>query len=127
PADRVTAGRYANHSADIIFGLDHGGNEREQLFLLRDGVLSDVVVDPEVMHMFGAISPDDTRMAFSDNRRDPAFFDVYVCEMDGSGERCVYQQDGSNFVADWSQDGRYLLIERRVGALNGELFLLDLE
>lgn len=126
-ADRVMSGRYAHHTDLIVYGFDSGGNEREQLFTLRGYDSQGLVVDPAVMHTFGGFSWDDTRVAFSDNRRHPAYFDIFICDVDGSNERCVYRQDGSNFVSDWSRDGRFLLIFRMTGSLDSELFLLDLE
>lgn len=126
-ADRVMGGHYAHHTPAIVFSTDSGGNERAQLFTLRDGDVSDLAVDPAVMHIFGTISWDDQRVAFSDNRRHPAYFDVYTANLDGSDERRVYEQDGSNVVSDWSRDGRSLLIVRQTGSLDSELFLLDLD
>src|SRR5207245_2074381 len=111
----------------LIFGMDSGGNEREQLFLLREGHVADLAADPEVIHTFGAIRHDDGCVAYADNRRHPAYFDVYVRDLDGANERCVYQQDGSNFVSDWSPDCTKLLIVRMTGSLDSELYLLDLE
>ncbi|MGH2447458.1 MAG: S9 family peptidase [Chloroflexota bacterium] len=125
-SERVMRAQYAHHRPEIVFGLDSGGNEREQLYLWRDGLISDLAVDPKAIHTFGAISPNDDWIAYSDNSRDPAWFDVYVVGMDGNNRRCVYQQDGSNFVTDWSPDGRYLLIRRQTGALDTDLYLLDL-
>lgn len=126
-SDRVTAGHSCRHSSAVVFGMDSGGNEKEQLFLLRDGEVSPVALDPNVLHQYGAISPDDRQVAFADNRRHPAFFDVYVRDLDGSNERRVLEQDGSNFVADWSPDGRRLLVSRLEGLMNNELFLVDLD
>ncbi len=126
-ADRVMSGHYAHEEPLIVFGMDAGGNEREQLYTLRGGAVRDLAVDPAVMHMTAAISWDDTRVAFSDNRRRPASFDVYIRDIDGSNEECVYEQDGSNFVSDWSRDGRYLLIYRLAGSRDSELYLLDLQ
>jgi dipeptidyl aminopeptidase/acylaminoacyl peptidase len=121
------SGRYAHQADLIVYGFDSGGNEREQLFTLRGYESRELAVDPAVMHMFGAISWDDRRVAFSDNRRHPAFFDVYLRDIDGSNERCVYEQDGSNFVSDWSRDGRFMIIYRMNGSMNSDLFLLDVE
>jgi len=125
--DRVMLGLYAYHSPDVVFGMDSGGDERQQIFRLREGVVTEIDVDPAVMHAIGVISPDDHRVAFSSNRRHPAHFDVYVADLDGSNVRCVYEQDGSNFVTDWSSDGRRLLVMRRTGALDTTLILVDLD
>ena len=126
-ADRVMSGRYAHESDLIVYGFDSGGNEREQLFTLSGYDSTELAVDPAVMHTFGAIAWDDRRVAFSDNRRHPAYFDVYVRDIDGSNERCAYQQDGSNFVSDWSRDGRFMIVFRMNGSMDSDLFLLDLE
>jgi dipeptidyl aminopeptidase/acylaminoacyl peptidase len=126
-ADRVMSGRYAHEKPIILFGMDAGGNEREQIFTLQGGDVGDLAVDPSVMHMSATISWDDARVAFSDNRRHPAYFDVYIRDVDGGNEERVYEQDGSNFVSDWSRDGHYLLIYRLTGSRDSELFLLDLQ
>jgi len=125
--DRVMLGLYGYHSPDVVFGMDSGGDERQQIFRLREGVVTEIDVDLAVMHAIGVISPDNRRVAFSSNRRHPAHFDVYVADLDGNNVRCVYEQDGSNFVADWSSDGRHLLVTRRTGSLDSDLILLDLE
>lgn len=125
-ADRVMSVRYAHHRPVLVFGMDAGGNEREQLFGLEAGQVWDLTVDEAVMHTFGVFSPDDRQVAFSDNRRNPAYFDVWIADLDGSNQRCVYQQDGSNYADDWSRDGHTLLLSRRAGSLNKELFTLDL-
>src|SRR5579884_102899 len=126
-ADRVTGGWFGHRTPFIVYGMDSGGNEREQLYLLAGAEVRDVAVDPAVMHRFGAISWDDRQVAYSGNRRNPAYFDVYVRDLDGGEERCVYEQDGSNFVSDWSRDGRYLAIFRQTGSLDSDLYLLDTE
>lgn len=123
--DRVTAGHYAHGSDTLVFGMDSGGDEREQLFVLRDGEQRDLVVDPTLLHNFGSIARDDSRVAYSDNRRHPAYFDVYTSRLDGSDERCVLQHDGSNYALDWSPDAARLLLSRTTGALDNELFVLD--
>lgn len=124
--DRVMRALYAHHADEIVFGMDNGGNERQQIYRLRDGDVTVIAEDPAVMHTLGAISPDDRQVAFVDNRRNPAYFDAYTANLDGTNERRVYEQDGSNFVTDWSPDGRSLLIMRRTGSLDADLYLLDL-
>ena len=124
--DRVMLGLYGHKHPTIVFGMDRGGDEQQQIFVLRSGALTEIDVDPAVMHAIGAISPDDRQVAFSSNRRHPAYFDVYVADLDGSNVRRVYEHDGSNFVSDWSPDGRYLLIIRRNGSLDLDPVLLDL-
>ncbi len=124
--NRVMRAVYAHNSPQIVVGTDSGGNERQQLYRWHDGKLTAIAVNPSVMYSFGAISPDDRQVAYSGNDRHPAHFDVYIADIDGANGRLVYQQDGSNFVSDWSPDGSMLVIMRRTGALDVELFTLDL-
>lgn len=124
--DRVMQAEYAHRTDEIVFAMDNGGDERQQIYRLRDGDVTEIAVDPAVMHSLGVLSPDDRQVAFSGNGRNPAYFDVFVADLDGSNRRCVYEQDGSNFVSDWSPDGRSLLIMRRTGSLDAELYLLEL-
>ncbi|MDQ2742734.1 MAG: S9 family peptidase [Chloroflexota bacterium] len=124
--NRVMVARYAHQVPEVAIGMDSGGNERQQIYLLRDGRLIDIAVNPDVMYALGDISPDDRQVAFSGNGRNPAYFDVYVSDIDGSNQRLVYQQDGSNFVTDWSPDGKKLLIMRRTGSLDAELLCFDM-
>src|SRR5947209_20343694 len=51
--DRVMLGLYAHHSSDIVFGMDSGGDERQQIFRLHDGEVTESSVDPAVMHAIG--------------------------------------------------------------------------
>ena len=67
--DRVMLGLYGHHAPDLVFGMDNGGDERQQIFRLRAGVVTEIDVDPAVMHAIGVISKDDRRVAFSSNRR----------------------------------------------------------
>ena len=55
--DRVMLGLYAHNAPDIVFGMDSGGDEQQQIFRLREGVVTGIDVDPAVMHAIGAHLP----------------------------------------------------------------------
>ena len=61
--------------------MDAGGNERSQLFLLRDGEVTDLTRDPEAIHYPGGFSPDGTRIAYTATRRNGTDFDVFVQDL----------------------------------------------
>src|SRR4051794_4163817 len=126
-SDRVMGARYAHHSGEIIFSMDHGGSELAQLYRLPPGAeVEPLAEENDVLHAFGAISSDDLQIAFSSNRRHPAYFDVYVRDLQHGEARLVYEHDGSNMVDEWSPDDHFLLVNRREGALDSNLLLLDL-
>ena len=126
--ERLQMASYSPTGNRILFGMDVGGDERQQLYLLsNDGeVVTPLTADAETIHTFGAWSPDGDSIAFVSNRRDRAFFDVYIRDLSSHENRLVYQQDGTNAVADWSPDGRYLLLTRSVSNLYNDLYLFDL-
>ena len=114
---------------ELVFGMDAGGNERQQLFYLsEDGADVRALTDePGAIHTFGGFSPDGSQIAFSANRRDPAHFDVFVQSLPDGEPTCVLEADGMRHVADWSPDGQRLLIGKAHSLLQHELFVLDLD
>src|SRR5277367_3084387 len=82
----------------LVYGVDRGGDERQQLWLIdplgeqpAPRALTD---DPAVIHDWGAFSPDGARIAFAANARDEAHFDVYVQDVATGDRACVWQGRG---------------------------------
>ncbi|HMB49271.1 MAG TPA: S9 family peptidase, partial [Natronoarchaeum rubrum] len=78
--ERVTFVDWSPERAELAFGMDEGGNERQQLFLLdaETGAIDSLTGMPDAKHRWGGWSSDGERFAFASNRRDEAVFDVYV-------------------------------------------------
>lgn len=96
--DRVSTLRYAPVAAEagishpLIYLYDVGGSERHQIFLLdadRAIVYPLTARYEQAMHLFGSWSDDGRSICFAANRRDPAYFDLYVQSLDFRGERVV--------------------------------------
>ena len=121
-----------------IFGMDEGGNERQQLFRLdADGAITPLTDRPEAKHYFGGWSSDGERFAFASNSRDESVFDVYVQDRDAVppdarsdptevAER-VYEGDGWFSVVGWSPDDERLALVESNSSFDQELYTLDLE
>ncbi len=79
----------------------------------------------EVIHDFGAWSPDGARIAFAANDRDEADFDIHLLGL-ASGERQrVFHGRRQFSVSGWSPDGsRIALLEDRA---YGDLWLYILD
>lgn len=114
----------------LAFGIDRGGDERQQLLLIDPAqdrpaprALTD---DPAVIHDWGAFAPDGSRIAYAANARDEARFDVTLQDLAGGARHCVYQGDGIVSVAGFRPDGAVLALleDRGYGAM--ALILLDL-
>jgi dipeptidyl aminopeptidase/acylaminoacyl peptidase len=122
--ERVGLARYAPEGEQLLFAVDAGGNERWQIYLRRQGRIFQLTHDPEVIHEFGAWAPDGQLLAISANRRNPAYFDVYVGTPEGEW-RPVWTADATLYVQDWSADGRYLLVTEYHSPSAQDLWILD--
>ncbi len=125
----VRAVHWSPDGSRLLYTMDRGGNEHEQLYLLSsDGAEGRALTDvPAAIHTFGGWSRDSRSVAFAANRRNAAHFDVYVLDVQTGEERCVLQRDAYFTVADWSPDGRHLVVRQHHASFNQDLHLLDLE
>lgn len=114
----------------LLYVADDGGDEQYQLHLLDlpTGASRALASMPRVIHNLGAWSPDGRLLSYGSNRRDRAFFDIYVLDVETGEERLVFQHDGMNAAGQFAPDGRSLLVSRPNLEVPGDsaLWLLDL-
>ncbi|HEU4323728.1 MAG TPA: S9 family peptidase [Roseiflexaceae bacterium] len=132
-SERVSFVEYARTAERAVFGMDTGGSERTQLYLLTAGgaeSLSLTAEAPEAIHTFGGWSPDGQQIAFSSNRRSSAHFDVYVRPVGPRGEgeaRLVFEGQGTFHPLAWGPQGDWLIVTHARGPLDNPLLLLRLD
>lgn len=128
--DRCGFVAYSPTDDQMVFGMDAGGNERQQLFLLSlsDGgqIIRPLTDEPEAIHGFGGWSHDGQRIAWTANRREAQHFDVYVQDVASIEATCVWQAEGMNQVVGWSPDDTQLVVVRAQSSFDQDLYLLDL-
>jgi dipeptidyl aminopeptidase/acylaminoacyl peptidase len=124
--ERVSGAEYSPTDNRILFGMDAGGNERTQLFLLENGEVEDLTRAPDAIHYPGGFSPDGGRVAYTATRRNGTDFDVFVQELEGEPEM-AWEVSGYHTVSDWASDGSFLIVSRHHSNLNNDLYRLDLE
>ncbi|WP_049971522.1 S9 family peptidase [Haladaptatus cibarius] len=116
---------------ELIFGMDDGGNEREQLFRLggTGETITPLTDMPEAKHRWGGWNSDGSQFAFTSNRRENAVFDVYVQDRDAVGEdaELVYEGDGWLSLAGWSPDDDRLVVVEAHSSFDQDLHVLDIE
>ncbi len=114
----------------LIYGVDRGGDEREQLLLIDPHDASPtpraLTADPAVIHDFGGWSPDGTQIAYAANARDEAHFDVYVQDVASGVRRCVYHGTNIVTVSGFRADAMCLALLHDRGFGDMSLLLLDL-
>ena len=125
----VGALAFSPKSRDLVFTLDCGGDERHQLWLIpgADGAPVTLTDDPTVVHVWGAWSPDGTRIAYASNARDRFHMDIHVMEVATRQARCVYRGELFREVMAFFPDGQALLVRDSTRAtMDQDLFRLDL-
>lgn len=126
--DRVMGADYAPNQDRLLLIKDTGGDERSQMYVLSgDGSSVHSLCHCPQAIQSGVWSPDGKKVAFQSNKRNPAFFDLYLVDAEGGEPELLLEQNGTNNVVSFSPDGRYLLFTRREVALVNGLYLLDLQ
>ncbi len=109
----------------VLVEMDEGGNERTQLYLLEEGRLEPLVVDPRYIHRTPKAAG--STLAYVTNRGDGVDFEAVARDLE-SGEERTFDLRGYLAVEAISPDGRSIVVER-VGERSGDndLFLCDVQ
>ena len=111
--ERAARLRRAPDSDRLLWSIDAGGDERDQIWLLDSGSTPRALTsDPRANHEAGAFSPDGNRIAFAANDRDEACFDVVVMDLATGERRRIFEGAGSRSVTNWTGE-RIVVIEDR--------------
>lgn len=119
------------HSPDgnkTVAGVDWKGNEKQQLFLLKDdhSKLEPLVHSPEHFHYIGGWSPDGKHISYSSNRRHPGYFDVFIADIETKETEKVFSFDGNCQPLSWI-DPDNLLISIRETNLDSAIYCLNIK
>ncbi|MEK4761171.1 S9 family peptidase [Viridibacillus sp. FSL E2-0187] len=127
--DRVLAAYHSPSGKQTIVGIDEKGNEKQQFHLLREKDLytEELVVSKEHFHQFGGWSPDESKIAFTSNRRHPGYFDVFILDVVTKTEEVVYQVDGNCTPIAWTMDGEHLIISMPDTNIDQSYYILNLK
>lgn len=113
----------------IVVAAAIGGNEQTDLYLLdaASGRLRALYCHPDVV--FGSVAwrRDSKAFAFKANDISPSDFYVYVYDIAANKTRRVYSDKGDVSPADFSSDGRKLVVFKTHSVSHGQLFEVDLD
>jgi dipeptidyl aminopeptidase/acylaminoacyl peptidase len=112
---------------NLVFGMDVGGNERQQLWRLpaKSGEPVRVTTDDNAMHEPGAIATDGETVIYRSNERDQALFDIKATAMANYDPSIWMLADGMPFPISASSELGLALIGRLNTNLDASLLLLD--
>jgi dipeptidyl aminopeptidase/acylaminoacyl peptidase len=126
--EKVALLRRAPTDERLIWGIDAGGDERQQLWLLEPGGQPRPLTEaPAVIHEFGAWSPDGTRIAYAANARDETRFDIHIRDLATGADTRLVQGDGILTTPAWSPDGTRLLMLHDHSSTDERLFVLEVD
>ncbi|WP_188454272.1 S9 family peptidase [Virgibacillus oceani] len=127
--DRVLSVHHSPSGDKTVVGMDYKGNEKQQLYLLRKNgeIVEELVISSEHFHQFGGWSPDETKIAFSSNRRHPGYFDVFILDIATKTEELVYKVDGNCTPICWTKDGKSLILSMPDTNIDQSLYVLHAE
>ncbi len=114
---------------DVLFASDMGGNEQEQIYLLRAGAKEPVnlTANPSARHYMGGMTPDGQWVYYSSNRRNPASFDIMKKNVETGEEIMVLENhDNYNNPCGVSPDGRYMLYNKLKGMSDNKMWIIDM-
>ena len=128
--DRVWSLQAAPNGEDALVTMDHGGDEQEQIYLLKKGCSEPINLtnNPKARNQLGGMTPDGRTVVFASNARSAANFDI--CTVDtqtGEWKIALENADNYNWPAALSPNGRYLLYNKLKGLSDNHLWMLDLE
>lgn len=114
----------------FLYSADVGGNENFQLFLFDMRTMqSKMLTDGKARHVDAQWSHDGKSLAYLSNARSAGYLDLYVRHFDteNTNPTMLRQQSGGGWgIADWSPDGRYMVLSDYVSINETKLYLFDL-
>lgn len=98
----------------ILFTMDLGGNEQEQIYKIdSSGVVTRLTDDDSARHNLGGITNDGKRLIMASNGRDKACFDIVSLDLDSMKQEIIIKNDDNyNTPAALSPDGNYLIYNK---------------
>ncbi len=113
----------------LVFTADRDGDENYEVFAISSsgGLATALAPSPGRQAHLGGWSPDGKTIVYASNKRHPAYFDLYLCDVDSGAERPLWQDDHVNMALSWSDCGRYVVAQRFEQNANQDLFLVEVD
>jgi Tol biopolymer transport system component len=110
----------------LIWGIDAGGDERQQFWLLEPDAEPRALTEaPEAIHDFGAWSADGTRIAYAANDRDERFYDVSVMDLSTGARTRLLEGSSILTVPGWTRDLARLVVIEDHSSADSRLWIID--
>ena len=114
----------------ILLSMSAGGSENDQIYLLdRANFTTTLLTDGKSRNRIDAIRDDGRQMIIGSNQRNGRDTDLYLADPRKPGSMKMLMEVSGEFwsAADWSPDGKRLLLVRYVSVNESYPAILDLE
>jgi proline iminopeptidase len=128
--ERVGSIAFRPGTRDLMLTTDVDGDERHQLWLLREGAAAPepLTDDPRFVHAWGAFDKAGARIAFSSNARDARHMDVHVQDVETGARRMLVEATGWRSALSFTPDGAGVLMrDDSRGGYDAGLHLVDID
>ncbi len=130
--EEPVSGRFLDRAADdaLLLSIDRGGNENDQIYLLAPELAQPrLLSDGKSRNRLQLVRRDGRQILFTSNQRNGRDSDLWLGDpRDAESFRLIRETPGEFwFGADWSPNGRMVLLVRYVSANEAYLGLLDSE
>jgi dipeptidyl aminopeptidase/acylaminoacyl peptidase len=130
--DEPVSGRFIRKAMDgaILLSMSAGGSENDQIFLLdRANYKTTLLTDGTSKNRVDVLPDDGKLMVVGSNKRNGRDTDLYLADPRQPGFLKMLMEVNGEFwgAADWSRDGKSLLLRRYVSANESYPAVMDLE
>ena len=129
--ERQTSPLWSPQGRWIAYASDYGGNEQYDLFLVSstNGQVVNLTNSPEISEEGPAWSPSGEKLAYSVKPKEASNYEVDVMEIENKKVTHITQNTPkahSNFVAAWSREGKWLVIDQQdASSKDGNILLAN--
>ncbi len=118
---------HATSDGMIVYGMDVGGNERQQVWTVGTSGAEprQVTRRPDAIYQPGAVTPDGRLALASSNARDESVFDIVTVDLVTGDVEVWLERAGVSVPVAVSRNGRQALVIRSITNLDADLILID--
>lgn len=110
----------------IYFTTSEDGDEKFQIYQLKEGQTTKVSQGNDMINYLGAVRNQGQQFLYTSNQRDFAHFDLMAYDLNQARESIlVYNYDNYNFPMTLSPDGKYFIYQKLFSEDNQPLWLYD--
>jgi dipeptidyl aminopeptidase/acylaminoacyl peptidase len=111
----------------IVFGMDTGGDERQQVWVIPTGAESPAQKTnrPDAMHEPGVVASDPSLVLLKSNARNEATFDIVALDLTTGESEIWFEDAGTAAPVALTKDRQRALMIRANTNLDADLWLID--